>query len=103
MERDELLTIVSNLRNGIENDEERETIFTQLTDGITDVYTRLDTSNSANSELTKCMEDLRKANMKLFQKIGSEPAGNEIKDPDPEPEKPKRKFEDLFNEKGDFK
>lgn len=103
MERDELLTIVSNLRNGIENDEERDNIFTQLTDGITDVYTRLDTSASANSELTRGMEELRKANMKLFQKIGSEPSGNEIKDPDPEPTKAKRKFEDLFNEKGDFK
>lgn len=101
MERDELLSLIGSLRNQSDDEEARQNLITQISDEITGVYTSLETSNSANRELVTANEQLRSANMKLFQKIGAEPEGKPTDKGDEEPPK-KRSFDELFNEKGEF-
>ena len=101
MERDELLSLIAGLRNQTEDEEARQNLITQISDEVTGVYTSLETSNSANKELATANEQLRSANMKLFQKIGAEPEVKPTDKGDEEPPK-KRSFNDLFNDKGEF-
>ena len=101
MERDELLSLIGTLRNQSEDEEARQNLITQICDEVTGVYTSLETSNSANNELATANEQLRAANMKLFQKIGAEPEKTKDNEGEDEPPK-KRSFNDLFNDKGEF-
>lgn len=86
---------------GTEEDEaqRRELIAQLITDGGAD-YDDHAAAVAARDQLQTDNEELREANMKLFKRIGvhDEPEVN----PDPQPQ-PKRKFEDLFNEKGGIK
>lgn len=101
MERDELLSLIGTLRNQSEDEEARLNLITQISDEVTGLFTSLETSTSANNELATANEQLRSANMKLFQKIGAEPEVKPIETGEDEPPK-KRSFNDLFNDKGEF-
>lgn len=101
MERDELLSLIGTLRNQSENEEERQNLITQISDEVAGIFTSLDTSRTANNELVTANEQLRSANMKLFQKIGAEPEGKPTETGEDEPPK-KRSFDELFNNEGDF-
>lgn len=95
----------------ITDDVERRTILTNLSDEVSKVYDEKDSLNttitSLNEKLTKTSEDLtkaQKANMDLFLRVGTQKSGAEINSSSTgvkdEPEKDKRKFEDLFKEEG---
>lgn len=84
-----------------EDDVARRTLLTELSDEATPIFDDLNSLTEQNNNLTTDNETLRQANMKLFLKVG------EQKTPDIEQvqgaPKEKRKFEDLFNEKGEIK
>lgn len=102
MERDELLKLINDFRSNMDNEETRDDLLTQISDGVTSVFDTLTTVSTARDELTLANEQLRSANMKLFQKIGEEKKVTETKTGEEEPPK-KRSFNDLFNEEGEFK
>ena len=91
----------------IEDDVQRRTLLTEISDAVSEVYDNVDSLNvtidSLNGNLTKANENLEKAqaeNMKLFLRVGEQKTGETLqkeetgltKDPE------KRKFEDLFKE-----
>lgn len=89
-----------------DNDITRNTLLTELIDGVSEVYDNTDNLNTQittlNTNLTKVNEDLdkaQKANMDLFLRVNAQKTGDDNKSLtgiDKEPEK--RKFEDLFKE-----
>lgn len=82
-----------------EDDVQRRDIIAQLTDNVGADYDRFATLEDENKNLTQANESLRESNMKLFLQV------TEKSKPEPVIEQPKekRKFEDLFNEKGELK
>lgn len=82
-----------------EDETQRRTMLAQLSEDAGKDYDEFATTKAANETLTNDNESLREANMKLFKMVGvkSEP------DDPKEPPKEKRKFEDLFNDKGGIK
>lgn len=105
MDKDALLNLIKDIGT-IDDEVERRTKLSNLTDEVTSLY---DTRVTLEGEKTKFEEDnekLRKANMELFLKVGSTKSEEEIqKDTtgiDTEEKKP-RKFEDLFDDKGNLK
>ena len=99
--RTDALNLISKLREDIDNTETRSDILDQLSDTLSAAYDSVDSLNTANQELVHNNEQLRKANMKLFLQIGSEPQVT----PEPKPQEPPARvpFADLFNEKGELK
>lgn len=87
-----------------EDDVNRRGLLTALSEDIEKVFDDLTESTNTIDGLNKTieqnnidMEDLRKANMDLFKRIGSNTPGKvEQEIPGIEPEKEKLKFEDLF-------
>ena len=91
----------------LEDDVQRRTLLTEISDSVSEVYDNVDSLNttieSLNTNLTKVNTDLenaQKENMKLFLRVGEQKSGADINKSntgfDKEPEK--RKFEDLFKE-----
>lgn len=85
---------------GTEADEttRRELIAALIEDGGRD-YDDHAAAVAARDQLQRDNETLRDANMKLFLRVGDPKKKTE--DPDPEPKK--KRFEDLFDEKGGIK
>lgn len=102
MERDELLALINNFRNGQIEDDKKDELLTQISDGVSSVFDTLATVTTARDELTLSNEQLRTANMKLFMKIGEEKKEPNNDKGEEEPPK-KRSYDDLFNDEGDFK
>lgn len=75
----------------------------QLNDEMTEDFDRLNELETVNQTLTAQNENLQAVNMRLFLRVG------EQKSSEPNPALPgnnepvKKKFEDLFNEKGGLK
>ena len=95
----------------IEDDVQRRTLLTEITDGVSSVFDDVDTLNttidSLNANLTKTSDDLekaQKANMEYFRRLGEQKSSQEVNQNNTglEKEPEKRKFEDLFKE-GDEK
>ena len=91
---------------------QRRTLLASVSDEVSKVYDSLAdntaTIDSLNSTIEKNkvdMEKLREANMSLFLRVGGDKPASEIHEDKtgikPEPEK--RKFEDLFDDKGGLK
>lgn len=99
--RNDVLNLISKLREDIDNADIRGELLDQISDSISAAYDSVDSLNTANQELIHNNEQLRKANMKLFLQIGSEPQPA----PEPKPQEPPTRvpFADLFNEKGELK
>lgn len=84
-----------------ESDSDRLELLAQLQDETTADYDRLSQLEEENRQVTSDNEDLRSANMKLFKRLGEQKEPEDpIKNDDG---KQKRKFNDLFNEKGELK
>lgn len=86
-----------------EDEATRRTLLTEMGDDVSSVFDRVDSLTVENQSYIDANERLREANMKLFLQVGED---RQPADPNPNeepPEQPKRKFEDLFNEKGDIK
>lgn len=87
-----------------EDEVQRRTILAEVQDEVSKVY---DTNNDlveTNKKYVEDNEDLRRANLDLFKRIGKDESDNKYIEDEtgvkPEEEKPKRKFEDLFNNEG---
>ena len=85
-----------------EDDATRRSLLADLQEGVSADYDAFTESSSKNEELTAEVTRLQEHNMKLFLQVGSPAGGNTPPDNPPEV-KEKRKFEDLFNEKGRLK
>lgn len=89
-----------------EDDVERRTMITELTDEVTRVYDENTSLSESNKSYIDDNEKLRSANMQLFLQVGANKTPEEtkenitgVKDDTPEP----RKFENLFDDKGGLK
>lgn len=84
-----------------EDEVERRTLLSDLSEDGAAIFDDYDAAETARKSAVEDNEKLRAANMKLFLRVGDK------QEPDPvpgnEPQKEKRKFESLFNEKGDIK
>jgi len=95
-----------------EDDVQRRTLLTEISDEVSKVYDSADENikdiDSLKKEIEKNkedMEELRKANMGLFKRLGAEKTPGEQKKASTgidDPDEHRRKFEDLF-EKGMIK
>ena len=100
MDKDKLLNTLTEI-GMCEDDVTRRSMLDGLRDEISGLCDNMDSLTEKNSALTTANENLRKANMDLFVQVGTNKKPEDQIDPDPEPEK--RKFEDLFNDKGEIK
>lgn len=105
MDKDAFLEMVKEIGT-LENDVDRRTKLSELTDGVSAIF---DSNTSLMEENNKYKEDnekLRSANMQLFLRVGSEKTPEEVRNDNlgaEVKEKEPRKFEDLFDDKGNLK
>lgn len=100
MTKDELLAKLTDI--GTSQDEvERRTLLTEITDELTSVYDANDTLTKANAKFEADNKKLQEHNMRLFLKVSDQSK------PTPQVEEPKPtenlKYENLFNDKGELK
>lgn len=111
MDKDKFLETITQIGT-IEDDVERRTLLTNLSDDISKVFDDKESLDkmitSLQDEIKTTSEKLTKAqaeNYNLFKRIGTQKTSAEITGSSTgvngEPDKPKRKFEDLFKEGGD--
>ncbi|MBQ2175006.1 MAG: hypothetical protein II453_08070 [Alphaproteobacteria bacterium] len=76
-------------------------LLSELSDGYGELSANFDDISLKNEKLSHDNESLRDTNMRLFLRVGQVNNGgdNHVD----EEQSPKRKFEDLFNEKGELK
>lgn len=99
MTREEFNNLVNEIGT-CEDEAERREKLTSLREEMTEKLDTLESLEEEKKKLSDDNEELRKANMKLFLRVGDEDGI----DPEPEPTpKDKLKFEDLFNDKGGLK
>lgn len=104
MDKNEFLQAIREIGT-CEDDVIRRDKLNDLQNNISSIFDENLSLTERNTSLTADNETLRSANMKLFLQVGSDDT-DEPNTPKPsEEEKPKekRKFEDLFNEKGELK
>lgn len=103
MEKTEFLQMIKDI--GVcEDDVERRSKLAELEDGISNIFDSNVTLTEQNTKLSTDNESLRSANMKLFLRVGSESPENRLKnETGNEGTKEPRKFDNLFNEKGEIK
>lgn len=78
----------------------------ELSDNMAVEFASLDSLKETNEKLTSDNEKLRSANMELFLRVGTNKSEEEIKEETigkEEKETEPRKFENLFDEKGNLK
>ena len=105
MNKDKILETITTIGT-IEDEVERRELLTQLSETVTDIYDSKEKAEQTAEKYITENEKLREYNNKLFLRIG-EPRTPEqiqknstgVKEDKQEP----RRFENLFNEKGDLK
>lgn len=106
MDKEEFIKKIQEI-GGCEDEVQRRTLLAEVNDEVSKVYDERDTLSATNQKQTEDMETLRKANMDLFLRVGSQKtdvdANKDLTGINSEPPKEKRKFEDLFDEKGGIK
>lgn len=105
MDKDTFLERIKEIGT-IESDVDRRTKLTELTDDITAIFDSNTTLLEENNKYKEDNEKLRSANMQLFLRVGSEKTPEEVREDNLGKnikEKEPRKFEDLFDEKGNIK
>lgn len=100
MKKDEFLEVIKSIGT-CEDEAQRRTMLADLSQHMEDTFNEFETAATQNNQYKEDNEKLREANMKLFLQIGAKDKPEEA--PVIEEEKPKLKFEDLFNEKGGLK
>lgn len=90
-----------------EDETERRTMLSELTDEVSRVYDENSTLTETNQSYLEDMEKLRSANMQLFLRVGENKTPGQINEDktgvkDEVPPEPRR-FENLFDEKGGLK
>lgn len=105
MDKNEFLEMVKQIGT-IEDEVERRSKLTELTDSVSAVFDSNIDLMEKNKKYEDDNEKLRSANMQLFLKVGSGKTEQEIKNDSVgkiEEESQPRKFEDLFDDKGNLK
>ncbi len=105
MNKDEFLEMIKQIGT-IEDDAERRTKLTELTDSVSTIFDSIEDLTEKNKNYEEDNEKLRNANMQLFLKVGANKTEKEIQEDQvgkTEEEKDPRKFEDLFDDKGNLK
>lgn len=86
---------------GTEEDEaQRRELIAQLIDDAGNDYDDHAAAVTARDQALQQVDDLQAANKRLFLRIGAKTEPDDPTDPKP---KEKRKYSDLFNEKGELK
>lgn len=104
MQKQEFLDRITEIGT-CEDDVTRRELLTALSDECANDYDTISSLTETNNNLLADNEKLRSANMQLFLRVGeSKSKGEKLKDETGiDPEKEPKKFEDLFNEKGEIK
>ena len=104
MDREELLGIITGIGT-CEDEGERRTQLDSLRDNINTLFDENEKLIKENTDYATANENLRSANMDLFLQLGEKKSPKEKTKTETglEQEPEKRKFEDLFNEKGELK
>ena len=87
-------------------DVERRTKLTELTESVSMIFDSNVDLEEKNKKFEEDNEKLRNANMQLFLKVSANKTEKEVQEDQvgkTEEEKDPRKFEDLFDEKGNLK
>lgn len=90
----------------LEDDVIRRDKLTELEQELSPIFDKDQELEEENNKYKDEMEKLREANMKLFLRVGSEKTPEEVKQDQTgvkEEYKEPRKYEDLFDEKGNLK
>lgn len=104
MDKNQFLEMVKEIGT-IEDDVERRTKLTELTDGVSSIFDTNSALEEKNKQYVEDNEKLRSANMQLFLRVGADKSDDEIRkeetgtEKEPEP----RKFKDLFDDNGNLK
>ena len=105
MNKQEFLDAIKEIGT-IEDDVERRTKLTELTDSVSTIFDSNVDLTEKNKKFEEDNEKLRSANMQLFLRVGANKSEKEIQQGQTgqvEDEKDPRKFEDLFDDKGNIK
>lgn len=104
MGRDEILSIIDNIGT-CEDETERRRMLNEMRDSVGELYDQNEELTNQNTEYAEANEKLRNANTDLFLQLGTRRNARDsiATDTGEEPPKETRKFENLFNEKGEIK
>ncbi len=105
MDKNEFLEMIKQIGT-IEDEVERRTKLTELTEGVSNIFDSNVELMEKNKSFEEDNEKLRNANMQLFLKVGANKTEKEIQEDQVgkvEEEKEPRKFDDLFDDKGNLK
>lgn len=103
MDKDKFLEKIKEIGT-LENDVDIRTALTELSDELIPVFDKEQSLEEENIKFKDDNEKLREANMQLFLRVGSKTPEQAQKDTTgQEAEKEPRKFEDLFDDKGNLK
>mgnify|MGYP003321070357 CR=1 FL=1 len=102
MDRAEYLQLITDIGT-CEDDAQRREMLTQLTDEAGNIFTQNEQLTEQNTNLAKQIDDVQAANMKLFLQVQDQKGGSGNIDKPADPPAEKRKFSDLFDEKGAIK
>ena len=104
MDRESIINMIKGL-DSIEDEAERRDQLSTLTEEVSTVFDSYEAIKSEDEKLKEENNKLVEYNRKLFMKVGFEKDSTEVEkdktgeDPVPEP----RKYEDLFDDKGNLK
>lgn len=105
MDKNEFLEMVKQIGT-LEDEVERRTKLTELTDSVSNIFDSNVELMEKNKQFEEDNEKLRNANMQLFLKVGANKTEKEVQEDQVgkvEEEKEPRKFDDLFDDKGNLK
>lgn len=105
MNKEKILETITTIGT-IEDEVERRELLTQLSETVTTVFDENEKAKATAEKYITENEKLREYNNKLFLRIGEQRTPEEIKKNSTgvkEDKQEPRKFENLFNEKGDLK
>lgn len=105
MDKNEFLEMVKQIGT-LEDEVERRTKLTELTDSVSSIFDSNVELMEKNKQFEEDNEKLRNANMQLFLKVGANKTEKEVQEDQVgkvEEEKEPRKFDDLFDDKGNLK
>lgn len=105
MDKNEFLEMVKQIGT-IEDEVERRTKLTELTDNVSSIFDSNVELMEKNKQFEEDNEKLRNANMQLFLRVGANKTEKEVQEDQVgkvEEEKEPRKFDDLFDDKGNLK
>lgn len=105
MDKEKFLEVIKEIGT-CEDEVERRTKLTELSEGVVNIFDSNSDLESKNIKYQEEMEKLREANMQLFLRVGSNKTEEEVKEDKTgikEEVKEPRKFSELFDEKGNLK